>query len=97
MAVAKGIGLAKPSKKLLPFLGEAIASLPLYFQQPMTIHTDRKARQAGLIIKKHRRGTVYADPVTGESVYSGNRSRKSPRYERCVESFIRRHDRGGMD
>lgn len=63
----------------------------------MTIQTDRKARQAGLIIKKHRRGTVYSDPMTGESVYNGNRSRKSPRYERCIESFIRRRERGGMD
>jgi hypothetical protein len=95
--LAKGIGLAKPSKRLLPLLGEASASLPLYPQQPMTTRTDRKARQAGLIIKKHRRGTVYADPVTGASVYNGNRSRKSPRYERCIESFIRRSERGGMD
>ncbi len=63
----------------------------------MTRQTDRKARQAGLIIEKHRRGTVYADPLTGESVYNGNRTRKSPRYERCVQAFIRRHDRGGMD
>ena len=95
--LAKGIGLAKPSKRLLPLLGEASASLPLYPQQPMTTRTGRKARQAGLIIKKHRRGTVYADPVTGASVYNGNRSRKSPRYERCIESFIRRRERGGMD
>jgi hypothetical protein len=49
------------------------------------------------MIKKCRRGTVYTDPVTGESVYNGNRSRKSPRYERCVESFVRRHDRGGLN
>ena len=89
--------LAKPSKKLLHLLGEAIASLPLYPQQPMTTQTDRKARQAGLIIKKHRRGTVYTDSMTGASVYNGNRSRKSPRYERCIESFIRRRERGGMD
>ena len=63
----------------------------------MTQATDRKARQAGLTIKKHRCGTVYTDPVTGASVYNGNRSRKSPRYERCIESFIRRRERGGMD
>ena len=89
--------LAKPSKKLLHLLGEATTSLPLYPKQLMTRQTDRKARQAGLIIEKHRRGTAYADPVTGASVYDGNRSRKSPRHERRIESFIRRRDRGGMD
>lgn len=77
-------------------LGEASASLPLYPRQIMTLETDRKARQAGLIIEKHRRGTVYTDPVTGASVYNGNRSRHSPRHERRIESFIRRRERGGM-
>jgi hypothetical protein len=62
----------------------------------MTLETDRKARQADLTIKKHRRGTVYTDPVTGASVYNGNRSRHSPRHERRIESFIRRRERGGM-
>ena len=95
--IVKGIGLAKPSKRLLPLLGEASASLPLYPQQPITTRTDRKARQAGLIIEKRRCGTVYTDPVTGSSVYNGNRSRHSPRHERRIESFIRRRERGGMD
>ncbi|MFN4867041.1 MAG: hypothetical protein ACK5GZ_12080 [Cyanobium sp.] len=56
---------------------------------------DRLAHRAGITIKKCRRGTVYTDPVTGASVYDGNRSRKSPRHERRIESFLRR-DRGGM-
>lgn len=62
----------------------------------MTKASDRKARRAGLVIEKCRRGTVYSDPVTGESVYDGNRSRKSPRHERRIESFIRRRERGGV-
>lgn len=62
----------------------------------MTKANDRKARRAGLVIEKCRRGTVYSDPVTGESVYDGNRSRKSPRHERRIESFIRRRERGGV-
>jgi hypothetical protein len=63
----------------------------------MTKANDRLAQRAGLILKKCRRGTVYVDPVTGESVYEGNRSRKSPRHERRIESFIRNRQRGGMD
>lgn len=62
----------------------------------MTKANDRKARRAGLIVEKRRRGTVYSDPVTGESVYDGNRSRKSPRHERRIESFIGRRERGGI-
>lgn len=63
----------------------------------MTKRTDRLAHRNGLVTKKSRRGTVYTDPVTGESVYDGNRSRKSPRHERRIGSFIRRRERGGMD
>ena len=63
----------------------------------MTKATDRRAHRAGITIKKCTCGTVYTDPVTGESLYNGNRNRKSPRYERCIESFIRRRERGGMD
>jgi len=58
---------------------------------------DRKARKAGLIIEKHRRGTVYSDPITGESIYNGNRSRKSFRHERRLESFLRKAGRNGLD
>jgi hypothetical protein len=50
-----------------------------------------------MTVEKRRRGTVYTDPVTGASVYDGNRSRKSPRHERRIESFLRRRERGGMD
>lgn len=57
---------------------------------------DRLAHSAGYEIRKCRRGTVYSDPVTGESVYDGNRSRKSPRHERRIESFLRRRERGGV-
>jgi len=62
----------------------------------MTQASDRRAHRDGQTIKKHCCGAVYADPVTGESVNNGNRTRKPPRYERCVQSFIRRHERGGM-
>lgn len=57
---------------------------------------DRKARRVGLIIEKHRRGTVYADPVTGESFFNGNRSRKSFRHERRLETFLRKAERSGL-
>jgi hypothetical protein len=63
----------------------------------MTKATDRLAHRAGMTVEKRRRGTVYTDPVTGASVYDGNRSRKSPRHERRIESFLRRRERGGMD
>jgi hypothetical protein len=59
--------------------------------------TDHRAHRAGLTIKKCRSGKVFTDPVTCESVYNGNRSRKSQCYERCIESFVRRRERGGMD
>jgi len=73
------------------------AALPLYPQQTMTQATDRRARRAGLNVKKRRCGTVYADPVTGESVYTGNRRWKSFHRERKIESFLRRRERNGMD
>ena len=61
----------------------------------MTKATDRLARRAGLTVKKCRRGTVYGDPLTGESIYDGNRSRKSLRHEHRIGSFIRdRAERG---
>ena len=63
----------------------------------MTKRTDREARQAGLIIEKRRRGTIFTDPVTGASVYNSNRSRHSTRHDRNIELFIRRRERGGMD
>ncbi len=63
----------------------------------MTKLQDRQARKAGLGVKKCRRGTVYSDPVTGESIYNGNRSRKSFRHERRLESFLRKAGRNGLD
>ena len=63
----------------------------------MTQATDRRARRAGMIVKKRRRGTVYTDPVAGASVYTGNRSRKSFHGERKIEAFLRRRERNGMD
>ena len=62
----------------------------------MTNATDRRARRAGMTVEIRRRGKVYTDPVTGDSVYNGNRSRKSPRHERLLESFFRRRERGGV-
>lgn len=61
----------------------------------MTQATDHRAHRDGQTIKKCCGGTVYTDSVPCESVYNGNRSRKSPRYERCIESFVRRRERGG--
>jgi hypothetical protein len=55
----------------------------------MTKSQDRQARKAGLDVKKCRRGTVYSDPVTGQSIYNGNRSRKSFRHERRLGAFLR--------
>jgi hypothetical protein len=63
----------------------------------MTKLQDRQASQAGLTIKKCRRGTVYSDPVTEESIYNGNRSRRSFRHERRLESFLRKVGRNGLD
>lgn len=62
----------------------------------MKTSTDRRARRAGLNVRKCRRGTVYSDPVTGESLYDGNRSSKSYHKEREIESFLRRRERGGL-
>lgn len=55
----------------------------------MTKSMDRQARQAGLAVKKCRRGTVYSNPVTGQSIYSGNRSRKTFRHQRRLDAFLR--------
>lgn len=55
----------------------------------MTKATDRRAHKLGLETKKRRRGTVYSDPITGKSIYVGNRSRKSFRHERQLEAFLR--------
>lgn len=63
----------------------------------MSKANDRLARRAGLVTKKCRRGTVYTDPVTGKSVFDGNRSRKSPRHERRIGDFLRSRERCGMD
>jgi hypothetical protein len=62
----------------------------------MTKSTDRRACRAGITVEKCRRGTVYIDPVTGDRMYNGNRSRKSPRHERLLELFFRRRERGGV-
>lgn len=63
----------------------------------MKTSTERRARRAGLSVKKCRRGTVYVDPLTGQSIYNGNRSSKSYRHERRLESFLRRAESGGLD
>ena len=62
----------------------------------MKTSIERRARRCGLNVKKCRRGTVYSDPVTGESLYDGNRSSKSYHKEREIESFLRRRERGGV-
>lgn len=77
-------------------MARALSAFPFYLGTTMSHEKDRLARRAGYTIKKCRRGTVYSDPVTGESVYDGNRSRKSPRHERRIESFLRRRERCGM-
>lgn len=95
--------------KVLTAIGLALADLSWYNRKVvntalpsplppgvMTKATDRRAYRAGMTVKKCRRGTVYSDPVTGKSVYDGNRSRKSPGHERRIESFISRRERGGV-
>lgn len=57
---------------------------------------ERRARRAGLAVQKCRRGTIVIDPVTGKSIYDGNRSTKSMRHERRIESFLRRAEQGGL-
>ena len=78
------------------FEGEADTALPSLPENSMTKANDRKVHRAGLTAKKCRRGTVYTDPVTGESLYDGNRSSKSYHKEREIESFLRRRERGGV-
>lgn len=63
----------------------------------MSKKNDRLANRAGLATKKCRRGTVYTDPVTGQSIYDGNRSRKSPRHERRIADFLQPRERLGLD
>ncbi|MCP9932441.1 hypothetical protein KBZ08_00765 [Cyanobium sp. Candia 9D4] len=62
----------------------------------MSNTTERLARRAGFVVKKHRRGTSYVDPVTGLSFYDGNRSSKSWQHQRRIESVIRKRDRLGL-
>lgn len=76
---------------------ERIPPSSYYLETPMTQATDRRANRAGLFIEKRTRGTVYIDPVTGQSIYDGNRSRKSFHKVREIEAFLRRRERGGMD
>ena len=59
--------------------------------------TAQRARKAGLLSHRCRRGTIWSDPLTGKSVYDGNRSTKSPRSERELESLIRHREKGGLD
>jgi hypothetical protein len=62
----------------------------------MKTSIERRARRAGLDVRKCRRGTVYLDPISGDSVYDGRRSNKSSKHERRIESFIRRREHGGL-
>lgn len=57
---------------------------------------DRRARRAGLTIKKSRRGTVYANPLTGLSIFDGLRSTKSWHHDRRVDAFFRKVEKGGL-
>jgi hypothetical protein len=63
----------------------------------MTTSSLRRARRAGMTVKKCRRGTVYTDPLTGKSIYDGNRSKKSFRQERLIDNFLRNAERLGLD
>lgn len=82
--------MAKGLTSGLVFGGREVSlSAPFTTQTTMTKTQDRQARQAGLTVVKRRRGTVYSDPITGKSIYNGNRSRKSFRHERRLEAFLR--------
>lgn len=91
------VGVASPLEKAARFArGEQTPPSP-HYPNPHE-HLDR----APCASRRHdrekcRRGTVYTNPITGKSVYSGNRSSKSFHKEREIESFIRRRERGGMD
>jgi hypothetical protein len=63
----------------------------------MTTSNLRRARRAGLTVRKCRRGTVYTDPLTGKSIYEGNRSKKSFRQERRIDGFLRNAEQLGLD
>jgi hypothetical protein len=63
----------------------------------MTTSSLRRAHRAGMTVKKCRRGTVYTDPLTGKSIYDGNRSKKSFRQERLIDNFLRNAERLGLD
>jgi hypothetical protein len=63
----------------------------------MTTSSLRRARRAGMTVKKCRRGMVYTDPLTGKSIYDGNRSKKSFRQERLIDNFLRNAERLGLD
>jgi hypothetical protein len=62
----------------------------------MTKSTDRRARRAGLTLKKCRRGVVYVDPFTGQSVYTGNRSSKNWHHERHINAFIAKKEQQSL-
>jgi len=57
----------------------------------------RRALRAGLIIKQRCKGTVLEDPITGESIFFGNRSHHGPHSERQYRSFLRKREKGGLD
>ena len=62
----------------------------------MTDSNLRRARRADLTVKKRRKGLVYVDPATGQSLYAGNRSSKFWHRERRIEVFFHRRERGGL-
>ena len=58
---------------------------------------ERRARRAGLLVQNRRKSTLFADPVTGDSVCLGRRSSKCWHSERRIEAFLRKHEKLGLD
>jgi len=69
---------------------------PLSYLPAMTHSIDRRASRIGVTIKKCRKGTMYIDLISGRSIFDGNRSRKSVRHQRGIDSFFSHAEKGGL-
>ncbi len=56
----------------------------------------RRARRAGLNVKKTRRGWVLGEVGHGDSLFFGQSSSRSWHSERRIKSFLTRHEKGGI-
>ena len=57
----------------------------------------RRARRAGVPVKKTRHGWVLGDVGHPDSFFLGQRSHRNRHSERRIDSRLRRREKGGLD